>query len=273
MKRRWFLIAVFLLAAEIAGGCVAGREYLQRQARTERHLTTASAEEVLASADYRMTGEIPAQETSHTEVVSETAAETETPVTDPPQTEPVTTNSTETNRVDETQEPDLSNMKVYMDPENFTYGGQKVPVGFCSSSSNYSTERTAWEAVDGDLTTSWQEGVTGPGIGEWMEVDFDGAYPVQYITIHSGNWNDKKGWDYYYKNNYRPKTIEMTLLDESRNWTLTISLPDDHKEHIVSFSEPFPLEGIRITILEVYTDREGETLADETCIAEIGVYY
>ena len=50
-------------------------------------------------------------------------------------------------------------------------------------------------------STSWQEGVDGPGIGEKVYAQFDNSYYIEYLTFRLGNWKTN---DYYTGNN-RPK--------------------------------------------------------------------
>ncbi len=121
-------------------------------------------------------------------------------------------------------------------------------------------DNTAGVLVDGNLETSWQEGVDGDGIDEWVSVDL--TYPgyVTYLRLYLGNWRSA---EWYEKNNV-PKVLEIALDDQ----TFTVEFPYDRVEHWVAFSEPVPCSTVRLTVKDVYAGSQ----YDDTCIAEMMIY-
>ena len=119
---------------------------------------------------------------------------------------------------------------------------------------------TAAVVIDGDLSTSWQEGVSGHGIDEWIRLDLASRGYVQYLRLYLGNWRDAS---WYEKNNV-PKVLEIAMGDE----TFTVEFPYDREEHWVAFSEPVLCDSITFTVKDIY----GGSVYDDTCIAEIMIY-
>lgn len=115
-------------------------------------------------------------------------------------------------------------------------------------------------AVDGDEVTSWQEGVSGDGIGQGVSYQFDREYNVRYFTFKLGNWRSDK----YYTGNNRPQSLTVTLDGRS----FVFDFPASKQEFCIELSEDFPTTSVSVTINSVYA---GTSWAD-TCIAEIGIY-
>ncbi|MCD8105065.1 MAG: discoidin domain-containing protein [Lachnospiraceae bacterium] len=146
-----------------------------------------------------------------------------------------------------------------------TVSGAKVAITSASESSVVEQEgysNTAYEAYDGDLTTSWQEGVDGAGEGSWLSYTFDGTCQVTSIVFYLGVWREAEGKDYYH-NNHRPKQIEISM--GGQTWTAEFT--DEKIAHVVSFSSPVEASEVTFTILSVY----GSEYYDDTGIAEIMV--
>ena len=113
---------------------------------------------------------------------------------------------------------------------------------------------------DNDPTTSWQEGVSGPGIGEYVQYSFDKEYTVTALTFRLGNWKDER---YFYGNN-RPKTLKI---ETDRNvWVVTF--PDSWTEFGVKFSSPVKCKEMKIRVEEVYSGSQW----DDTPISDMGVW-
>lgn len=139
----------------------------------------------------------------------------------------------------------------------------KLPVKDASASSVISqegTDNSAVKAVDGNEKTSWQEGVSGDGIGESLHLTLEKEYYVKYMSFQLGNWNSRE----YYDGNNRPKELEITV----GGVTQLITFPDGKNEYWVEFSKDCPAKEAEIVIRSVY---EGSQW-DDTCIAEIGIY-
>ena len=121
------------------------------------------------------------------------------------------------------------------------------------------------KAFDDNDSTDWQEGVDGPGIGEYLEFVFDKSYPVAYMTFKLGNWLPDKS-DKYYWGNCRPKTLQIDSGNNS--WNLTF--PDGKEEFLVRLDPETDISNIKITIQDVYTDR---IEWKDTAITDIGLWY
>lgn len=121
------------------------------------------------------------------------------------------------------------------------------------------------KAFDDNDSTDWQEGVDGPGIGEYLEFTFDKSYPVTYMTFKLGNWLPDKS-DKYYWGNCRPKTLQIDSGNNS--WNLTF--PDGKQEFLVQLNPETDISNIKITIQDVYTDR---IEWQDTAITDIGLWY
>jgi hypothetical protein len=122
---------------------------------------------------------------------------------------------------------------------------------------------TAWQAVDNDLNTSWQEGMDDAGIGAVLEYTFDETYPINYITFYLGVWNEAEGTDYYYENN-RPKTLDITIGGTS----YTVDFEDSKTEFRLEFDAPVSTSSVRIELKDIY---QGNSWND-TGITDIGFY-
>ena len=121
------------------------------------------------------------------------------------------------------------------------------------------------KAFDDNDSTDWQEGVDGPGIGEYLEFTFDKSYPVTYMTFKLGNWLPDKS-DKYYWGNCRPKTLQIDSGNNS--WNLTFL--DGKQEFLVQLNPETDISNIKITIQDVYTDR---IEWQDTAITDIGLWY
>lgn len=114
---------------------------------------------------------------------------------------------------------------------------------------------------DDDITTNWQEGVDGSGIGQYIDFTLTQSYAVEAMTFKLGNWKEQK---YFYGNN-RPKTLQIDTDHDS--WTVTF--PDSWTEFAVKFTSPVEISKIKITIMDVYKG----TSWDDTPITDIGIWH
>ena len=108
--------------------------------------------------------------------------------------------------------------------------------------------------------TSWQENVSGSGIGETLDFSFSGEQKVKYMSFKLGNWRD----DRYYKGNNIPETLKIRMGELE----FPVTFPKEQKEYWVELSEAYPTYDVQIEIVSVYAG----TSWDDTPIAEIGMY-
>lgn len=113
---------------------------------------------------------------------------------------------------------------------------------------------------DGEEETSWQEGVAGYGIGESLEIQFDYAADIEYLSFKLGNWKNDK----YYFGNAKPKTMTFIIGD----FTGQVTFTGDRTTEWVKLSRPVKADKMTMIIDDVY---EG-TSWEDTCIAEMGIY-
>ena len=142
----------------------------------------------------------------------------------------------------------------------------KVQVARATESSHIEQEgkdNTAYAAIDGDVTTSWQEGVSGAGEGSWIRFELQQEYEITFMTFNLGNWNDEKD---YYNGNNRPKELLVKFGDG--NDTYELPFPDEKQQFQFDLETPIRTNVVEIEIQSVYP---GDSW-DDTCIAEVGIY-
>lgn len=142
-------------------------------------------------------------------------------------------------------------------------GKNQVINSFASSTIDQDlVDNFSFYVLDGDDTTNWQEGVSGPGVDEYLSFTFDKVYSVEYMTFKLGNWKT----DEYYNGNYRPKTLLITSGNNS--WTITFA--DVKQEFLVRLDPAVDMNNIRITIKDVYSDY---MQWEDTPITDVGLWY
>jgi hypothetical protein len=106
---------------------------------------------------------------------------------------------------------------------------------------------------------SWSEGVKGPGIGEWLELEPIVPKPLASISMTPGYAKDQE----LFEANARPKKILVELNGEHR---FTVEVPDsrDGVEFPVS-KYAKPVKKIRITFREVWPGKRFEDM----CVSNI----
>ena len=114
-------------------------------------------------------------------------------------------------------------------------------------------------AVDGDETTSWQEGAEGQGSGESITLNFEKT-GVKVIACRLGNWRN----DWLYYANCRPKTMTLQIGNQS----FDVEFTDAQIPHYIILSDKVEAESLTFTINEIYPGDE----YDDCCISELTVY-
>ena len=122
-----------------------------------------------------------------------------------------------------------------------------------------------YAAIDGSLETAWAEGVSGPGIGEWIQLTFPGAIEIHAIDLAIGY---DKNEDTFAKNN----RLKQATLVFSNGERMTIDFEDARGLQQVSLPETLgstiEADAVKVVIDAVYPG----TKYDDTCLAEIEVY-
>lgn len=121
--------------------------------------------------------------------------------------------------------------------------------------------------VDGSLETSWQEGVSGDGIGESVMLDFGSDVEIVYVEMYLGNHRTD---EWFYKNNV-PSKVHLDFYGAQDGSYESVSVrKEDHArgQTVVAFNRPVNARYLELFLDEVY---KGSKYSD-TCIAEIKVY-
>ena len=149
------------------------------------------------------------------------------------------------------EEPDLS-QNTKLQPASAQADSQKQ-----SEEEDYSGSRL----IDGDQTTSWQEGEDGTGEGKGVTISLDGSYQVRYLVLYLGNWKSDELWRY----NARPQSLAIQVGEAEEE---ILEFPNEKKVFYLALQEPVEASEIKIRIQSSY---EGERWEDN-CISEIEVY-
>lgn len=123
---------------------------------------------------------------------------------------------------------------------------------------NDSSSYKASNAIDGDPTTAWNEGVRGDGIGESITFKFDEKTDVKAAKIYNGYCKNET---IYYKNN-RLKEVTFIFDDSSESVTLDDSFNVEQK---ISFAKTHRTKKVTIRIESVY---KGRSFRD-TCLSDV----
>ena len=149
------------------------------------------------------------------------------------------------------EEPDLS-QNTKLQPASAQADSQKQ-----SEEEDYSGSRL----IDGDQTTSWQEGEEGTGEGKGVTISLDGSHQVRYLVLYLGNWKSDELWRY----NARPQSLAIQVGEAEEE---ILEFPNEKKVFYLALQEPVEASEIKIRIQSSY---EGERWEDN-CISEIEVY-
>ena len=125
-------------------------------------------------------------------------------------------------------------------------------------------DNSAYAVVDGNTDTSWQEGVDGDGLGEYITLDLGEEMQVQFLEAWLGNWRSD---DWYNRNNV-PAELYIQFYDNAGGYVDdTLCFPKEKKKFGIELSRPVTARYVRIKIVDVYPGSK----YDDTCIAEIRV--
>ncbi len=149
------------------------------------------------------------------------------------------------------------------------YKYEKVPFWYAYSSSAYVEGDETYEAayaINENKNKPWVEGVSGDGIGEYIELYFSKEETIELLCIHPGyaQYNGHTGYDVF-ENNNRPQLIELEFSDGT---TVQYELRDSNDEQVIQFSRPITTEYVKITLLSVYSGMEYQ----DTCITYVTAY-
>jgi hypothetical protein len=120
-------------------------------------------------------------------------------------------------------------------------------------------------AIDGTVSTSWVEGGSGPGIGEWLELRFPQEIELYSLGFSIGYDRDT---DIFYANN---RIRSATLVFSSGEQTRLVFQDERGIQELPMVRAPGPnirTTSVKIIIDDVYPG----TRHDDTCLAEVEVW-
>jgi|WetSurMetagenome_2_1015567.scaffolds.fasta_scaffold134016_2 hypothetical protein len=111
--------------------------------------------------------------------------------------------------------------------------------------------------LDGDVTTAWNEGSDGNGIGEWVQFNFSQDVVLSRIEIANGYQKD----DDRFSGNPRVQSIKV---EYSNGTSQLVDLLDSKEMQIITPTRQ-PITSLRIVIVSVYPGTEW----DDTALSEV----
>lgn len=112
--------------------------------------------------------------------------------------------------------------------------------------------------IDGNTGSCWSEGVKGIGIGESIEIHFNGNYTVSGMNIWIGH---QKSQDLFYQN-ARPTALRVEGSDGSKE---IYNLEDKFGPQRVNFKKPITANKVKLIVERVAPGNKYE----DTCISEV----
>lgn len=114
--------------------------------------------------------------------------------------------------------------------------------------------------LDGDLTTAWNEGADGPGVGEWIQFEFSQSTRLARIEIANGYQKDSERFE----GNPRVKSLKV---EYSNGTTQLVDLLDVMDFQAITPTIQ-PVDWVRFSIVSVYAGNEW----DDTALSEVRIY-
>ncbi|MBR1629264.1 MAG: hypothetical protein IJ679_08390 [Lachnospiraceae bacterium] len=153
-----------------------------------------------------------------------------------------------------------------------TSGMYQLPVSAAKASSTIdqsskNVSNYAMYMFDGNDQTSWQEGVSGYGIGENIDIFFEDKYEINYIGFKFGNWKNDK----YYYGNAKPKTLFFEVDDVKNDDVVREQVEFPNSNWGIDWVEVKNIkrtDHMKLTIVDVYPG----TSYEDTCITDILVF-
>lgn len=133
-----------------------------------------------------------------------------------------------------------------------------------ASSSETATEGASYDIKnirDNKASSVWVEGVSGSGLGEWVELSLDGEQTITGLRLWNGNWYTHDFW----KRHNRVKEIEVEFSSGDRQ---KFTLTDAYIPEEIRFSGPVTTSSVKVKIKSVY----GGSTFNDTCLSEVQVF-
>jgi len=114
----------------------------------------------------------------------------------------------------------------------------------------------------GGRDTAWVAGVPGDGVGEWLNIGFDGTACFRTLVVRNGYGRNAAS----FKGNNRVRRMRITTAD---GLSFVATMPDSNKEHRVPLPRVVKTPWVRMTILEVYRGRRWRDTAVGAFMADL----
>lgn len=162
----------------------------------------------------------------------------------------------------ETSSADTGNIRLQSEKPDLSQNTKLQPISVQSDSQKQSEEEdySGSSLIDGDQTTSWQEGEEGTGEGKGVTIILDSSHQIRYLVLYLGNWKSNELWNY----NARPKSLAIQIGEEEE----ILEFPNEKIPFYLVVQEPIEASEIKIRIQSSY---DGERWEDN-CISEIEIY-
>ena len=163
----------------------------------------------------------------------------------------------------ETSSADTGNIRLLVEEPDLSQNTKLQPVSAQADSQKQSEEEdySGSSLIDGDQTTSWQEGEEGTGEGKGATLTLDGSHQIRYLVLYLGNWKSDELWSY----NARPQSLAIQVGENDEE---ILEFPDEKQVFYLALQEPVEASEVKIRI---QSSDEGERWEDN-CISEIEVY-
>lgn len=144
----------------------------------------------------------------------------------------------------------------------------KIYPAECSASSELVGKKSysPYNVLDGDITTSWQEGADGSGSGEWIRLNMNEVHQIHSIGIINGNAASNE----LYLANARPIGITLQfLVQDNVIDSCTYSLEDNRPwMQYITLNKDVQADSIVIRI----DSANGGNEYDDACITELVLF-
>lgn len=254
-SRRWkrILISLFLILCLGAGIALGLRRVKKMEQQEKEYYQKIEENAKQETVSNQVPAEIPEEEkdTEKEEEDTPASAEPETPEKEPEKEEPKEDSKKEYFKLVSAEDIDFSKYKK-LSAANTEENSVKE-----SESYDYSAK----SAVDGDVSTSWQENEEGAGEGKGIKITLDGNHKIRYMVLHLGNWRSDQLWDY----NARPKVLTIQVGDQQKK---DVEFSNEKKTFCLSFDEPVEASYVSFYIKEAYKGSRWQ----DNCISEVELY-
>ncbi len=263
----WAFIAIVAVLALLAGFAVY-RITLGRGMKAQKE---AAAQQAAAQQEAAAAAEAAAEETADASAeaaeIEENGVSEETEALPAEAAEELLPVEEETPEPTPTPEPTAVPVPLFSllsgDPD--LSGMMKVSVGSATATSTIDQSDIGVRndpilLFDEKDDSNWQEGVDGYGIGEHVDIYFNGVWDVRYVGFKLGNWKS----DDYYKENAKPKTLWIRVGAEEQMVTFT----GDKRIEWVAIENNGTASDMSFTIGDVYPG----TKYEDTVISEVYIY-